>query len=633
MLISYLQIGNQPRDGKFGACFLLGDSENGESSDDYLQTARIVCARPGSRMWECNLDGNVLQTHKFKSALHSHAPTQINGFAGNVSTTSNDGTKLQSNQIADQLVHLQAINGFFVLGYTSNKFYIFDMIHSSIVLWNDSFEAIHTVKVIEGDAYNTMVVFTKDSRAFSFQLMQLDRVLYDSVAKERYTHCGRLMLQNLSYFQEKVSDMTFRYYYSILLTKLGFCDDDAKKILEELRIKFDDLLHKYSENDENLQKLTGSNGVRVVNGVYLIENSFAIASKRNLGKIYGSTEDFLGAIEDEAPSILSSYDDEIVVSTKSNVNALNSMALVRIEPKALSEDDKIVQNLFFVYKSLKISNFNLVERYADLFDRYDLPSLMRLLKALETMILENDSISTTEAKQHCARMYLNYLKTETIDTWNQTTYDFVIDCFVSSNEPTQTTTNNIQRCFDCNFPLIVEMTTLKYREIGDIIVKYLLERQEHERLMMIIEHIPAVLNFVLKRTIAEKFDTPSKTTQTDFDAIVDMIFACANQLQIEQCVQKYSALRTVSFWSGFFARLKRLLAEQTIKCIRCDAQCTIDLGRLAESKPFYSYDYSLNVCADYMNGLMALEFCSQAANVIPCDAISKQFYLKCLMNA
>lgn len=610
---------------------MLGDGEN-DGSDSLMQTARIVCARPGSRMWECSLDGNVLQTHKFKSAFNSIAPTQIRGFDESKSPTSAE--KSQSNQIVDHLVNLQAINGFYVLGYTSNKFYVFDMIHSSVVLWNDSFESIHTVKVIEDDPTNTIVLFTKDYKAYTFQLMQLDRVLYESVTKERFYDSGRLMLQNAAYFQEKVTDLTFRYYYSILQTKLAYCDDDSKMVLEELRTRFDNLLTKYSEMDENVQKFCGPNNVRVVNGVYLIENSFSLANSKRTDirtTMYGSTEDFLDAIEDETPNILSSYDDEIVVSTKPSANTINADSLVRIEPKPLTEDDKIVQNLFFIYKSLKISNFNLVDRYADLFDRYDLPGLMRLLSELESMILENDKVSKTEAKQHCARMYLNYVKIDATSTWDQTTYDFVIDCFVASN--VRLADDSIQRCFDCNFPLIVEMTTLKYREIADIVVKYLLGRQEQRRLMKCIESVPALLNFVLKTTIAEKFDTPSKTTQSDFDSILDMIFGCANQLQLEQCVHKYSALRTVAFWNGFFARLKRLLCDKTIKCIRCNTLCPIDLSLLAESKPFYTYDYALNVCADSVNGLVALDFCGKVANFVPSDAISKQFYLKCLMNS
>ncbi|GAB1292121.1 Hermansky-Pudlak syndrome 5 protein homolog [Apodemus speciosus] len=58
----FWKIGNKERDGEYGACFFPGRCAGG-------QQPLIYCARPGSRMWEVNFDGEVLSTHQFKKLL------------------------------------------------------------------------------------------------------------------------------------------------------------------------------------------------------------------------------------------------------------------------------------------------------------------------------------------------------------------------------------------------------------------------------------------------------------------------------------------------------------------------------------------------------------------------------------
>ncbi|NXO86784.1 HPS5 protein, partial [Sitta europaea] len=61
----FWKIGNKERDGEFGACF-FPVGKNSES-----QQPLIYCARPGSRMWEVNFEGEVQSTHQFKQLLSS----------------------------------------------------------------------------------------------------------------------------------------------------------------------------------------------------------------------------------------------------------------------------------------------------------------------------------------------------------------------------------------------------------------------------------------------------------------------------------------------------------------------------------------------------------------------------------
>ncbi|NXU78602.1 HPS5 protein, partial [Oreotrochilus melanogaster] len=64
-LEKFWKIGNKERDGEFGACFFPAGKNSGN------QQPLIYCARPGSRMWEVNFDGEVQSTHQFKQLLSS----------------------------------------------------------------------------------------------------------------------------------------------------------------------------------------------------------------------------------------------------------------------------------------------------------------------------------------------------------------------------------------------------------------------------------------------------------------------------------------------------------------------------------------------------------------------------------
>ncbi|XP_074086262.1 BLOC-2 complex member HPS5 isoform X2 [Macrotis lagotis] len=67
----FWKIGTKERDGEYGACFFPGRNSG-------TQQPLIYCARPGSRMWEVNFEGEVLSTHQFKKLLSSSPLPVIN---------------------------------------------------------------------------------------------------------------------------------------------------------------------------------------------------------------------------------------------------------------------------------------------------------------------------------------------------------------------------------------------------------------------------------------------------------------------------------------------------------------------------------------------------------------------------
>lgn len=473
---------------------------------------RVICARPGGRIWECNVDGNVMKTHKFKSAIESEPPT-------NIDLPSHEDKCEDSNyikhQINEQLFDLQGLKKSLLLGYTSNAFYIFDIEHSSIVLWTNHFQNIHTIRAINTIESIDFLLFTTDQRVFTFQLNHLEESFDVTIEKESYSN--------------------------------------ETEIIYDVKRNHDN----YINFDNKLKELT-------------------------------------------------------VAETKFNI---------------LSEEDKILQNLFFIYKSLKVSRFNLKERYAEFFDTYDFHYIKRLLNVLEVMICENDGdVTKTEAKKICAEIYLDYMKIDSIDGLSEELENYVIDCFSVVNS-TANGDFSIERCNSCSFPLTISRLELLYPEIADTLVKRLVKLKAIDRLYDIITLVPAVFGFLLSILLDE-----SNLIENEFENIVDIFFASGNQFDIDERIMRCAHLSTYSFWSEFVTRLIRLHNQHTIQCVRCKKLCQIDVQQI-QSETFYTYNYAFNKCVNLINSSAALQLCTNAAKYIPCNGIDRNFYIQCLLSS
>lgn len=498
-----LQIGNQPRDGKFGACFLWDPKR-----------MRVVCARPGCRIWECNIDGNVLKTHKFKSIVDSEPPIDIDFPTVDQKCDDTDFTK---HQINEQLFDLQSLNRSLMLARTSNAFYIFDIERSKVALWTNRFGNIHTIRAVDGES-NSFLLFTTDQKVYTFQLNRSEELFNETIEnKEQYSN-------------------------------------DTEIIYDEKR----------------------------------------------------------------------SHDTTSFINLD---NKLKDLTLAEKKPIGLSEEDKILQNLFFIYKSLKVSKFNMKDRYAELFDAYNFQDIKKFLQFLQTMIVENDNeVTEIEAKKICAEIFLDYIKIDWIHDFSEDSETFILDCFAMVNTPV-TEDCHVQRCDDCNFPIIVSKTDLKYSNIAEVLIKKLIEFDKIEMLFIVIESIPATIGILL-----EKLLTGSVRPGTELDNIIDIFFACGSQTDIVQYSATCEQFKTYSFWSEFFTRLIRLHNQNLMQCIRCKKICQIDLKSI-EIEPFYSYNYAFNKCVHLINGSAALQLCSNAAKHIPCNGIDRNFFIECLLKS
>ncbi|XP_055307235.1 BLOC-2 complex member HPS5 homolog isoform X2 [Sitodiplosis mosellana] len=583
----YKQIGNQPRDGKFGACF---------HSNEKTQTTRVICARPGSRIWECSIEGNVMKTHKFKNALEKKQATNF----GDIPSYGKKKSRIDSMKpgINDQLIDLQIVNDFFVLGRSTEVFYIFDFIHSNIVLWNSDFGSINTIKVCD----DTIFIFTNDHKAYALQLKRLDELFFQLFDMEQFAHGIHLFQKNISYFKNKIYTKMFQKYIAILRNK--WHDSDSENPLDDFFHRFDEMFFSMNKNEEC---------------TILTDNISSQNSNKSHLSVFESVPEKDN--QDKKKFTEKYYNDNLTEEFNEKIDTPNTQ--IQFELKEFAEEQKMLRNLFFIYKSLKISKFNIRERYAELFDNYDLRRIQQLLRALQDMILENEYGTTEfEAKKTCAYIYLNYVKDDCLVSHESES--FIIDCLLLVNSQNNAT-NSTQRCQLCNFPLTVSGTleNLKFMEKVELVVSRLVRRNENHKLFRIIDEIPTVLIILLKIHAAQNCNR----SISDID-ISDLFFSCVHlQYFLHPIMQNSQLFHTYEFWKCLASRFILLHDEMAIQCIRCRAYSKVNC-----IDPEYSYDNVFHHCLLFLPPISVLMLLNELANLIPSDAISRKLYVKCLLN-
>ncbi|CAN2391027.1 Hermansky-Pudlak syndrome 5 [Pristimantis euphronides] len=136
----FWRIGNKERDGEYGACFFLGGRSSG------VQQPLIYCARPGSRMWEVNFEGEVQSTHQFKQLL-STPPLPIVNTRLDPQYDSSPGPP-QSLAFAKLLY----VSDHSVLTWTERGIYVFIPQNVQVLLWSHM-KGIQDISVYRNDLF------------------------------------------------------------------------------------------------------------------------------------------------------------------------------------------------------------------------------------------------------------------------------------------------------------------------------------------------------------------------------------------------------------------------------------------------------------------------------------------------
>ncbi|XP_005182605.2 BLOC-2 complex member HPS5 homolog [Musca domestica] len=654
----YKQIGNKPRDGAYGACFFI-------SSNEAQQPSRIYCARPGSRFWEVDFEGDVLQTHQFKFAL-ACPPSKIHKDSDN----ENDnmcGDNEGNDEMLDyqpqnlQFGRIQRLRQDFLVSFTELGLYVFDMRNSSVALWCNQFERIVDCRVVGN---GEIVVFTQTGSLYSVQMHTLQSRASALVRQNKFLDCAWLMRRNVKYFADKARE---DYELGLLNQIKDFLMDRHQyELLNDLSVIFDAIAQCENSGDNNSSGGSSTAADRSCSlgasaipcqrsteesspqGVYVLENAFCDNLKSQKGEkhfkdalltvtgkfgkniikykfnIFAEEQqklvrDLIPANERSLPfkDIKAIYenDEEIVCRTRkahsSPSPSTSQSCRNRVKNTGtgqhITAEEKTIYNLYLICKSSKFSNTNFVERYRSLFDEYSAPELISLLEKLSRVMVEHGD-DPEQAQRHCYEMYFHYLNPELIWEMDDASRDYITQGFVLLNS-----SDDIVRCDNCMFPLRFDNSCV-FHELGSVLLRYYWSRNEQVKCFDVLTRVPALFDILAKLYLAEY----------NMDKVLPIIL---NYGQPDLLIDMGKSF-TLNAWAKCFEHFVDLHRGR-LTCINCECITTVEN---VNRHFFYTWNCFLGIALEYMEADEILSLIFKWSNSIPSDAIDREFYSRCLLK-
>lgn len=191
-------MGLRPRHGKFGACFMSSKS-----------LGSIYCARPGQRLWEVDLNGSVICTHKFRYS--SQTPERVisakEDKLNEIEAYSGDAHRQDNN-----FNKLYPINNKLIVTYSSDVIQIMNPSNCEIVLRTEDFSNIASCIV----SNNIIYVFTKKQSFHEIHLMSIEELIAKCFYLQLYSLSSFLSHEYEEYLIQRIKEgNTISYFHSI----------------------------------------------------------------------------------------------------------------------------------------------------------------------------------------------------------------------------------------------------------------------------------------------------------------------------------------------------------------------------------------------------------------------------------
>ncbi|XP_033645759.1 uncharacterized protein LOC117305115 isoform X2 [Asterias rubens] len=252
-------VGTKPRDGQYGACFLK------KPTKDFPV---IYSARPGSRIWEVNIVGQVQTTHQLKRLL-AVPSLPILGFGRTPRFPDKDAVqKPQSLSFQQLLTFGHGCN--LLLTWTSNAVYVFDPANIGVTVWSGDFKDILWACVYKSRVY----CLHSNNEVSCYTLLSAERCISKLFALSLWEQCA----QTAVHFAERIQKGNARRYVpQTLIREVNYqlMDGNADYTLIG---QLEDILGKMEDDglstpgSSRRSSLDSCEGVRLESGIYLVRN-------------------------------------------------------------------------------------------------------------------------------------------------------------------------------------------------------------------------------------------------------------------------------------------------------------------------------------------------------------------------
>lgn len=554
---------------------------------------KIYCARPGSRIWEADLNGNVLQTSQFKAAL-ACPPAK---FKSTYSRIPDD--YIQQPQ-ALQLARLQPVLKKFILGFTRAGFYVFDPNESRVILWSDEIKDIADIRVTNS---NTLHIYTVNGELFSIELISLEEQFLNILQERKHEQVLSVLYRNKDYLREKLIGYRLKlkqiYEY---LKNTGEMD-----MIMELDSNFNEILAANDDSDA-ISATRLENGIFIVHPLAYDEILPAFTQTLRINEETILNEQIKPKQIDRFES--SPEDYETIVS---NRRRIVSAIVHHPPPQSVTSEEKQLQNLLMICKSQSISRTTLVDRYASIFDELDCSGIQALLAKVEDLLKENGE-DETEAKRQCFEMYFNYLMPNVISEMEDPCLDYVIEGIILVNKHL---TESTIRCSKCNFPILIRSKGYKYEDIASEWLKVLWVRGARERCIRAMNTFPSIT--------ADVTGLMLKDNNVDLKGVILLVFASQSQDLLKKIAKKCN---NDEMLANMFQLMISMHFKNEMECFKCEFVTSIDF----DDNQVFAWLEFLNMLVDVAGVKVTLDLLNRHAHLMTKDVVPKEFYLKCIVD-
>lgn len=248
----FKQIGNRPRDGNFGACFSV-DFESLEAQQSQIATINefeyerllmdnvtIYCARPGMRLWQADLNGNIRATHQYKNTNFSNQQVKLL-----------DEENFNPTDKSNQFQVITSLCNIFVLTWNSSGFYIVDPTHSKILFWTNEFNGlVIATKVIDSSIY----VYLRDGRLLELKFYKLQHYALHLCHAENFSKAAEIIADNSEYFLQLLRESPVNNFRIFLKIRDYLIANELNESLKNLHDVFEEVSAKKTQNVVILSK-------------------------------------------------------------------------------------------------------------------------------------------------------------------------------------------------------------------------------------------------------------------------------------------------------------------------------------------------------------------------------------------
>lgn len=630
----FKQIGNRPRDGQFGACFM------NKSIDEFLR-GQVICARPGARFWQVDYGGTVKHTIQFRDALSRAPQRPPSSKETSEKPTAETNQKYSSQNLSfGKLMELRVDKEHFLVTFTKTGIYVFDPLNSKLVLWTDHYSNITDVFVVNNSIY--CITECDQGGGISLGRFQVRHKLH---VFESLLEAG--VAESTKAFIASHRDFLKSRAVCIAETLRQRMEQTKEFLIREQEYECLEIISHIGYREETKANSSGKSSVTVLtlkrdlpneksprtmlaSALRTTFNLFSQATGRghspeliraNTGgeMVLKSSPQRLDLFREITTNFTSGghgADSEVIVENKKKFFTNRKFKKLTELLKANENDEgdtmkesKMLKNLFLIYKSSRMAKVNMVDRYANVLDKLNLQEVLELMRKLESLMQEND-YSELESRQNSTVILLDYLSPSVIsEEMDNETLEELIERYILVSRAK----GQAKSCQNCAFPLEVA-NECDYHDFGRTLFEFLYAREDVQNYQKLMKNIPQLLHIFVKYY---REASPRES-----------------YLQLLFILRKFSEANQLSGsdWSYLLDLINELKTNSIVKCFNCGKRNSVEAGSLQLADE-YSWNYMLNQAARFMSGPALLREVLKHSNAIKNGELSKQFFLKCLQTA